>query len=474
MRTLIRGSWVVAWSGTSHELIRDGVCVVDGHRVVEVGTGYTGPYDRELGGPGCLVSPGLISTHLHASVNAADYVFLDRHRPDAAGRNYLNWQAGVAGRPRTRPDAAIGLRFGLGQCLKSGVTTVVEVGAGGDPGAMLQAVTETGIRAYTGLSYRNETMWSEWDGSLRYQWNDASVAFENAVAFAEDCIRDPSGRISPILCPGHPDTCDLDLLEATSELAAERGWPVTIHAGLHVQELERTFTKHRCSPFELLDRAGLLGPRTLLGHAIMHRRHSWSPYAGDDLALLADRRAVISHSPVKYLNLGILLESLQRYHDAGITITIGTDFAPSDIIAEMRAAMTASRVADRSFLSGTPRLVFDAATVNAADALGRPDLGRLAPGAKADVAVFDLGSLRYGAVHDPIRALVEYGSAGDVRCALVDGTPVVHDGRLANLDEEELLAAAVGESERLWRDVPNWYPRDRAIDDIVEPAYPIR
>lgn len=472
--TLIRARWVVAWAGTQHEIIRDGVCVIQGDSVVHVGKTYDGAYDRLIKAENGLVSPGLISTHLHAGFNARDYVFLDVNRPWSAGRNYLNWQAGLLDHERHEPDPRSSITFGLAQCLLSGITTVVEIGAGGDGNAYAAAVEETGIRSYVGLSYRNASMYSNPNGSIGYLWEDVTEKFGLALEFAERCHDGELTRLRPVLCPGHPDTCELEVLEKTAEIARERNWPVTIHTGLHFKEFERTFEMYGASPYEVLDRTGLLGPNVILGHAILHRGHSLSAYAGDDLALLGERRAVISHSPIKFAHLGIQMESLQRYNDAGVTVTVGTDFSPPDIVAEMRQAMLASRVADRSFLSGSPRLVFDAATVNAADALGRPDLGRLAKGTRADLVIFDLSELRFGAVYDPIRALVECGSGADLRWSFVDGRMVVEDGKLATVDEADLLRLAHEDGSSTWDDVPNWYPGGRSVEEIVPPAYPMR
>ena len=72
--------------------------------------------------------------------------------------------------------------------------------------------------------------------------------------------------------------------------------------------------------------------------------------------------------------MGIVMESFDRYREAGIPMAIGTDTYPKDMISEMRYASLASRVADRRFTSGHPRDVFNAATLGGADMLGRPDL----------------------------------------------------------------------------------------------------
>lgn len=477
-RTLIRGSWVVGFDGAQHEIVRDGVVVTDGDAIAYVGPDRDGlAADEVVDATGMLVSPGLISTHLHANLNAKDYVFVDRGRPEALGRNYLNWQAGLEGAPRYRPDFDTQVRFALAQVLRAGATTVVEIGCAGDPERFCELADETGVRVYTGPSYRNAVMYSDPGGGLREDWSDTRGhdGLQVAVAHAEQLRRLDHDRIRPILCPGHPDTCARELLADTAAAAADLDTPVTIHAAINIPETDRTLERYRQTPVELLADCGLLATDVLLGHGVFVSNHGDLPYNwGDDLALLGAHRATVSHSPLKYLHMGYYLESFTRYTAAGVNMTVGVDFSPSDIVREMRACMLLSRVADRHFLSGTPRDVFDAATVNAAAALGRDDLGRLAPGAQADITVFDLDALHFGAVHDPVKSLVEHGSAQDVAHVWVAGRPVVRDGRLATMDEDALVAAAKAEGRRQWDDVPNWMWGGRSIDDAVPPSYPLR
>jgi cytosine/adenosine deaminase-related metal-dependent hydrolase len=476
MRTLIRGSWVVGHANNQHQAIRDGVCVVEDDRVLHVGKSFDGPVDQIIDANGKLVSPGLITTHLHAGLNAGEHVFLDVGRPEAMARNYLNWQAGLRGKPRCKEDTRTGVLFGLGQCLRHGATTVVEVGAAGDPAAFVAAVDELGIRAYSGTSYRNVVMYSHEDGRFDYDWSDerGERGLRNGLAFAEQYDGAAGGRVRAILCPGHPDTCSEQVLRETAHQARQHNLPVTIHAAIHALEMERTLETHRLTPIQLLAKVGLLATNVILSHVIFLSGHSWVRYhEAPDLQLLGEHRATVSHSPLKYLHMGVILESMRRYIQAGVNFTVGTDFSPGDILAEMRYTMLASRVADRSFLSGTPRDAFDGATVNAARALSRDDLGRLAPGAKADIAIFDLRKLHFGAVHDPIKSLVEVGSGADVDTVLVDGKVVVHDGKLANVNQDELLETAQREVEKLWADVPNWMWGGRDIDQVCPPAYPM-
>src|SRR5262249_27623028 len=149
MRTLIRGGWVVAHADGQHQIVRDGVCVVEDDRILHVGKRYDGAVDTTIDASGKLVAPGLISTHQHAGGVGGDYVYLDVGRPESQGRNYLNWQAGVRGKPRYRADFRTGALFNLAQALRQGTTTVVEIGSAGNPARFVEVVEELGSRVYT-------------------------------------------------------------------------------------------------------------------------------------------------------------------------------------------------------------------------------------------------------------------------------------------------------------------------------------
>jgi cytosine/adenosine deaminase-related metal-dependent hydrolase len=87
------------------------------------------------------------------------------------------------------------------------------------------------------------------------------------------------------------------------------------------------------------------------------------------------------------------------------------------------AALMLGRVAENSGEAVRREGCYDAATIGGADALQRPDLGRLQPGAKANIVVIDLGHDRIGQVIDPVQTLMIDASRGDVRTLLLCGKP---------------------------------------------------
>jgi cytosine/adenosine deaminase-related metal-dependent hydrolase len=250
---------------------------------------------------------------------------------------------------------------------------------------------------------------------------------------------------------------------------------IQIHATINLFEFHTVMQRERCTPIELLHEIGFLGAEVSLSHCIFISGHSWLAYPfGDDLKIIADSGASVAYSPLKYLKLGIVMESFDKFRKAGVNMGIGTDTFPKDIIGDMRYAALASRVAEKSFMAGHPRDVFNAATLGGAKMLGRDDLGRLAKGAKADIAIVNLRDVAFGAVRDPIRSLVETAVSRDVRAVIVDGETLVDNGKYLRLDEDELLGKVQAKGEQVWDSVPKWHWTGKSIDDVVPLSFRIR
>jgi cytosine/adenosine deaminase-related metal-dependent hydrolase len=278
-----------------------------------------------------------------------------------------------------------------------------------------------------------------------------------------------------ILNPGQAETCEPSLLNETAAAAKELDVPIHIHAGGNLREFLQILNSYRKPVVEYLAETGVLGPRTTIGHMAITGGHSRVDYPrGDELKLLADSGATVGHCPHKCAKMAFALESFDQYRAAGVNVGLGTDTYPLDIIAEMRYASLISRLVDKNASGARPADVFNAATIVGAEALGRADLGRLAPGAKADLVIINLRTARYGPARDPINALIEYGSGADVETVIVDGELVIENGRSTRIDDDELFARAEQGAARAW---DNWSGRDwnsRTVEQIVPPAFPTR
>jgi cytosine/adenosine deaminase-related metal-dependent hydrolase len=143
---------------------------------------------------------------------------------------------------------------------------------------------------------------------------------------------------------------------------------------------------------------------------------------------------------------------------------------------QMRVASYVGKVVSHNLFAASAADVFEAATLGGARALGRDDLGRLAPGAKADIVIIDLetrDSLRFGPVRDPIKALVECGIGDDVVTVIVDGTVRVRDRVIPGVDLAAIRDQAQQAGEAVWSRVQEWDPLGRTAEQISPWSFPL-
>ena len=480
MRTLIEGGWVVAHGGAGHEVHERGSVVVEADRILHAGGPYTGPVDARLSARGKLVSPGFINTHVHTAGSGGDYLLLDMARNDYRTANYMSFAAPLKGKMTPPPaEAMAALRaFVFLHALKQGTTTIIDVGGlRGDWEGYERLVDELGVRVYASPPFRDRDTFMDSEGRLYY--DEDVTAGQQRLREATDFVRKydgaAQGRLRGMLNAAQVETCSEPLLRAGKDAARELHVPIHTHAGGNLVEFQRIMEEHRKTPVQFLADIGFLDDRTLLGHAVFTTAHPWPRYPfGDDLRVLAETGATVGHCPYKYAKMAMTLHSFQRYLDAGVTVALGTDTYPMDMVAELRWASVLAKVTDANYQVGLPRDVFNAATLGACRFLQRGDLGRLAPGAKADILLIDLDHLGAPVYADPIKALVDGGCGRDVDTVIVDGKVLVQGGRATRVDEDEVYAKARLATEDYWSQVPGWRWDGATVDRIIPPAFPLR
>jgi 5-methylthioadenosine/S-adenosylhomocysteine deaminase len=331
------------------------------------------------------------------------------------------------------------------------------------------------MRAYLGPAYKSYDYRVGERGELLYDLDEEAGL--RALDRAKDFIRthrgSHGGRIQGMLFPFQVETCSPTLLRATRTAADELGAGIEIHAGQNLLEFHEILRRHCQTPIEYLADTGLLGPDTIVGHCIINSAHRLAGLPGGrDLEILAASGASVAHCPLVFARRGNAMESLHRFRAAGINVGLGTDTYPRDLISEMRLAALLCKVVEHDFTVATSADVFSAATLGGAKALRRDDLGRLAPGAKADIVLIDLRKIRIGPYRDTIKAFVQCGTSDDVSRVIVDGRTVVEGGHVVGLDEAQVLADAQREAERLWAEVPEWHWEKLTADELSPPSFP--
>jgi len=493
MRTLVGGGWVVGFAEGTHTLIPEGIVVYEDDRIAHVGRRFDGRAEVEIDARGKLVCPGFIDTHVHSGHRASHRLITDAGRPDFFGQPFLDISVPregrrVGGDPRyarpTDADADAGNRllatFTIAEMLRNGITTFMEFGSQlRVQEALLGEVERLGLRAYLGAGYDSGRWVGDEKGRLKRVVDEAAGVkeFESAMAFIRKVDGSVNDRVRGLLAPREVETCTLDLLRATRRAADELRLPIVTHAAYNVIEFYEIVREHRMTPVELMESVGLLGRDLTVGHGNLIADNGFMSYSGGrDLELMGRHGVTVSHCPVNIARRARSLDSWQKYRAAGVNLALGSDTYPRDLIMQMRVASYFGKVMSHNLLSASAAEVFEAATLGGARALGRDDLGRLAPGAKADIVVIDLetrDSLRFGPIRDPIKALVECGIGDDVITVIVDGIVRMRDRVIPGVDLAAVRREAQAAGEGVWQRVQEWDPLGRTAEQISPWSFPL-
>ena len=470
-RVAIRAGWIVAFDGDGHRLLRDGVVLVEGERIVYVGRTFTGDVDETIDARDRVLTPGLITTHAHIGGSPLDRSFIeDRGSPQF-------WYSGLVEMLPVRggaQDVEAGracVDFSMAELLRGGVTTCMEIGGLGD--YVVERAAHYGLRVYMGLAFRSGR-WLTRDGR-RVVWEWDEEAGRQGLRRAVELFKKHDGAHGDLVrcyfSPAQVDTCTPELLVEAKRWADETRRPYTVHTSQSVVEFNEMLQRHGMTPVAWLNELGVLGANTVLGHAIIVGGSSWTNYPAGDVAIMAESGCSVAHAVWVFARRGVLLESFALYRTAGVNVALGTDTNPQSIIEAMRWAAVCSKVVERNTEATTAAHAFDAATLGGARALGRDDLGRIAPGATADLVLWKGASWGMTPLRDPIKNIVYNATAEDVDRVYVGGRLVVDGGRVLAADEAKILADLQAGGERMWPRMKQFDWAGRSADELSPLSY---
>ena len=485
VRQLLTARWVVGHDAGRHCLIENGEVVIEDGRIVFVGRAFPGEVQMRHDYGLALLGPGLIDLD---ALGDLDTTVLGLDNQPAARKGRIWPRSYVERGPYemlTPDELAFQKRYAFAQLLRHGITTAVPIAslfyrAWGETSeefaAAAQAASDLGLRVYLGPAYRAGGLVVEADGSIAPVFDEARGlnGLQDAVDFCRTWENTHGGLVRTILAPDRIETCTPELLRRTAEAARDLDVPIRLHCCQSRTEYELVLDLRGMSPPEWLQSLGFLSPRCLLPHATWVSGSSGVTRPGRDIELMRDAGATVVHCPIVSARGGRATQSFARYRAGGLRIGLGTDTWPPDLVANMQAGLMLCRVIDGSPEAASAADFYDAATIAGADALGRPDLGRLSQGATADIAVFDLSDNYMVTALDPIQALLAGGSKPHARAVWVAGRLVAERGVVPGVDlaadnivaQVQFAGLVSRYPERTWRHPP--------IEQVFASSYPRR
>ena len=428
---LIRGAdYVLTMDDDRRELAGADVLVRDG-AIISVGHGLTAQDGQEvdtvIDARGCVVTPGLVNTHHHL------YQTLTRAVPGGQDALLFGWLKTLY--PiwaRFTPDHMFtSAQIGLAELALSGCTLSSDHLYLYPNGSRLEdtihAAAEIGLRFQP---TRGAMSIGESDGGL-----PPDTLVEDEAAILNDCIRvidafhdaSPASMCRVAIAPCSPFSVSRDLMRDAALLARDKGVMLHTHLAENDEDIAYSLEKFGCRPGQYAQDLGWVGPDVWHAHCVK--------LDASEIDLFARTRTGVAHCPCSNCRLGSGIAPIRAMRDAGVPVGLGVDGSASNdagnLVAEARQAMLLQRVALGADAMSA-REALEIATRGGADILGRPECGRIAVGARADIAIWDVSGIEAAGSWDPAALLL--AGPTTVRDLVVEGRVVVSDGALKTID----------------------------------------
>lgn len=411
-------------------LIRDG-------RIARIGQGLTTDGEvHDLGG--CVVTPGLVNTHHHL------YQTLTRAVPAGQDALLFGWlQTLYPIWARFGPDEMFtSAQIGLAELALSGCTLSADhlylYPNGSRLDDTIAAAAEVGLRFHP---TRGAMSIGESDGGLPPDTLvEAEADILNDMIRVVDAFHDSSeGSMCRVgLAPCSPFSVSRDLMRDSALLARDKGVMLHTHLAENDEDILYSESQFGCRPGQYAEELGWTGPDVWHAHCVK--------LDGAEIDLFSRSRTGVAHCPCSNCRLGSGIAPVRAMRDNGVRVGLGVDGSASNdsgnLMAEARQAMLLQRVANGADAMSA-REALEIATRGGADVLNRPDCGRLMPGKRADIAVWDTRGVECAGSWDPAALLL--AGPVHVKHLFVEGRQVVRDGNIATVD----LPRAIERQNRL-------------------------
>jgi len=417
--------------------------LIRGGAVAAVGVNLAAPGAEVVEARGCVVTPGLVNTHHHL------YQTLTRAVPGAQDALLFGW---------LRRLYPIWARMGPEEVRVSALVGLAELALSGC------ALTSDHLYLYPNGTRLDDTIDAARDVGLRFHATRGGMSIgessgglppdslvENEHSILSDCIRvidsfhdSSNGAMIRIgVAPCSPFSVSRELMRDAALLARDKGVMLHTHLAENEEDVAYSLARFGCRPGQYAEDLGWTGPDVWHAHCVK--------LDTAEIGLFARSRTGVAHCPCSNCRLGSGIAPVRAMRDAGVRVGLGVDGSASNdagsLIGEARQAMLLQRVALGADAM-SPREALRLATRGGAEVLGRDDCGRIAPGMRADLAIWDMAGVEAAGAWDPVAALVLCGP-GRVRDLFVEGRQVVRDGQLATIDLPRVIEVQTRLARRL-------------------------
>ena len=423
MNLLIKNATVVLPDGQT----KTANIAVEGSKILAIGEA---PADfiaeQTIDAKDMLAIPGFVNAHTHASMT-----LLRSYADDMELMTWLNDHIWPVEAKMISNDIYWGAALAAVEMIQSGTTTFADM-YGPFMERVADVVTESGMRGVLSRGIIGVAP-------------DGEKKLEENISLYEDYNGAANGRIKVMFGPHAPYTCPPDFLKKVAAAAQRLGAEVHIHMNETKAEIEQITKQYGKRPFEYVEDTGLFESPTLAAHCVH--------LSDDEIAIIKKHHIRVAHNPGSNMKLASGIAPVPRLLKEGVTVALGTDGTSSnnnlDMLQEVQLAALLHKVNEYDPLAVPAFEALKMGTEYGAKAVGLDGIGRIAPGAKADIVLVSMKCAAWVPRFNEVSLLVYSGNAADVDTVICDGKVLMQHRELLTLDEEKIKYEAQKCAERL-------------------------
>ncbi|KIX15554.1 amidohydrolase [Dethiosulfatarculus sandiegensis] len=404
--------------------IEKGSVLISEGRIAWCGPEKDQPADgasRELDAGGGLILPGLINSHTHAAMT-----LLRGLADDLPLETWLTDHIFPAEQNLTAEAVYWGSMLAALEMIRNGVTSFCDMYLFAPQAA--RAADQAGLRAVI--------------GEVIYDFPSPSYGeLENGFALTRELIRNYKDhpRITGAVMPHATYTCSPPLLEKAGQICGDLDADMNIHLAETKVETQGIVEKYGKRPLEHLKGLGLVNNRLWIDHGV-DLNHQ-------EIELLAEAGVRVAHCPESNMKLASGVAPLDEMLARGVAVGLGTDGCASnndlDLLGEMDSCAKLHKAHKLDPTAAPAEKVLSLATSLGGRVFGHDDLGRIEPGALADLIVVDTDTPHMTPMYNPVSQLIYVARGSDVRHTVCHGKVLMQDRKFTELDEAEITAKAL-------------------------------
>lgn len=426
------------------ELLTSAAILIEGNRITKIVTGEDVNQLKKsnhftIDASHCIAIPGFVQTHIHLCQTlfrgmAENLLLLDwlqkRIFPFEAAHNAESMYASAM--------------IGIAELIRSGTTTILDMGSVNHYEEVIRAIGETGFRAFTGKAMMDI------NGAFSKLKEPTKDSILSTIALAEKWHNSFDERVKYAPAPRFVLSCTDELMKEAFEITKQfDGMLYHTHASENYGEVNAVRERCKMDNVEFLNHLKVLSKKTVLAHCI-HLNEN-------EIQLMQQTKTSVAHCPSSNLKLGSGIANIPRYISEGITVSLAADGAPCNNSLNMFQEMRLAGLIQKPIHGPTSmpaKTVFELATIGGAKALGlENEIGSIEVGKKADIVLLDLNNFWNPLIQDDASNLyttiVYSAEPTNVDSVMIDGKWVYRKKGFTQIDEELILSDARAECKKL-------------------------